>query len=121
MDQRLGARDLSINAPAHADGDAFGEWQDFLVVSADNQEDAAIEADELSKRRAMMRCALDALDDRACHILTQRRLRENPRKLSELSALHGISRERVRQIEVRAFAKLKRLMRDAAEANGMLN
>lgn len=121
MDQRLGARDLSINAPAHADGDVVGEWQDFLVESADNQEAAAIEADELSKRRAMMRRALGQLDARERHILEQRRLRENPSKLCELSVIHGISRERVRQIEVRAFAKLKRLMREAAEASGMLN
>ncbi len=121
MDERLGSRDLSINAPTRVDGDVIGEWQDFLVEDSDNQEVAAIEADELCKRRALMRTALAELNERERHILTQRRLKDRPEKLSELSTVHGISRERVRQIEVRAFEKLKRLMRDAAETNGMLN
>jgi len=121
MDERLGSRDLSINAPTRVDGDVIGEWQDLLVEDSDNQEVAAIEADELCKRRALMRTALGELNERERHILTERRLKDRPEKLSELSTVHGISRERVRQIEIRAFEKLKRLMRDAAETNGMLN
>ncbi len=121
MDQRLGSRDLSINTPARVDGDVVGEWQDFLVEDSDNQEVTAIEADERDKRLALMRTALGQLDMRERHILTQRRLKDCPSKLSELGAVFGISRERVRQIEVRAFDKLRRLMRDAAETSGMLN
>jgi len=121
MDQRLGARDLSINAPARVEGEGVGEWQDFLEADSDNQEVVAIEADELCKRREIMRTALCELNERERHILTQRRLKDHPKKLSELSVVHGISRERVRQIEVRAYEKLERLMREAAKANGMLN
>lgn len=121
MDRRLRSRDLSINAPTHTDGVAVGEWQDFLVEDSDNQEVATIEADELSKRRAIMQSALGKLDERERCILMQRRLTDQPIKLSELSQVYGISRERVRQIEVRAFEKLKRLMRNAAATSGMLN
>jgi RNA polymerase sigma-32 factor len=121
MDRRLGSRDLSINAPAHGSGDAGTEWQDFLVDGSDNQEVATMEADERRKRRAMMLNALGELDRRERHILVHRRLRDRPRKLSELSRDYGISRERVRQIEVRAFKKLKRLMHAAAATGGMLN
>ncbi len=120
MDRRLRSRDFSINAPNHADGDAVGEWQDLLVEESDNQEVATIEADEFSKRRAIMRSALGELDEREGYILKQRRLKDQPIKLSELSQVFGISRERVRQIEVSAFEKLKRLMRNAAATSGML-
>ena len=108
MDARLGVRDLSINGPAREDSDAT--WQDLLVDEADDQETMVVEADEFDKRRMLMRKAMAKLDDRERHIFTERRLKENPPKLGDLGEHYGISRERVRQIEYRAFDKLKRLM-----------
>jgi RNA polymerase sigma-32 factor len=112
MNRRLSAPDHSLNAPVRIDGD--GEWQDWLEDESDNQEVMIAEAQELSQRKALLRQAMDVLNERERHILTERRLKEESSTLEELSQVYGISRERVRQIEVRAFEKLQKAMRNAA-------
>ena len=100
------------------DGD--GEWQDWLEDEGESQEIMIAEADELTKRRAMLRDAMSVLNDRERHILTERRLSEETATLEDLSKVYKISRERVRQIEVRAFEKLQKAMRSAATAAQMV-
>jgi RNA polymerase sigma-32 factor len=112
MNRRLAAGDHSLNAPLRAEGE--GEWQDWLVDERDDQETTLAEREELEARRKMLGTALDTLSKRERHILTQRRLRDDPMTLEDLSQEYGISRERVRQIEVRAFEKLQKSMRNAA-------
>ncbi len=112
MNRRLASPDHSLNAPVRIDGE--GEWQDWLVDERDDQETELAEREELKKRRALLGQALDTLNQRERHILTERRLRDNPVTLEDLSQHYGISRERVRQIEVRAFEKLQKSMRNAA-------
>jgi RNA polymerase sigma-32 factor len=112
MNRRLTAPDHSLNAPVRIDGD--GEWQDWLEDESDNQEIMIAEAQELDRRKALLRQAMDVLNERERHILTERRLKEESSTLEELSQVYGISRERVRQIEVRAFEKLQKAMRNAA-------
>ncbi len=112
MNRRLASPDHSLNAPLRADGE--GEWQDWLVDEQESQETQLADRQELTKRRKLLRDALGTLNDRERHILTERRLRDNPTTLEELSQEYGISRERVRQIEVRAFEKLQKAIRNAA-------
>jgi RNA polymerase sigma-32 factor len=112
MNRRLAAPDNSLNAPVRQDGD--GEWQDWLVDDQPDQEARMSEDQEFSQRRELMTAALAGLADREREILTERRLKEEPATLEDLSSKFGISRERVRQIEVRAFEKLQRAMRAAA-------
>ncbi|MDX1423148.1 MAG: RNA polymerase sigma factor RpoH [Kiloniellales bacterium] len=112
MNRRLAAPDHSLNAPLRIDGD--GEWQDWLVDESESQEDILAEDEELGKRRALLVTAMDNLNDRERHILEERRLKEDPTTLEDLSQEYGISRERVRQIEVRAFEKLQKAIRNAA-------
>ena len=112
MNRRLSAPDHSLNAPVRMDGD--GEWQDWLEDETENQEQLLAESEELQKRRELLTTAMKNLNDRERHILTQRRLKEEPTTLEELSQEYGISRERVRQIEVRAFEKLQKAIRNAA-------
>jgi len=111
MNRRLTSPDHSLNAPLRVDGE--GEWQDHLVDERDDQETELAEREELGSRRTMLAAAMKCLNERERHILTQRRLLENPVTLEELSQLYGISRERIRQIEVRAFEKLQKAMRGA--------
>jgi len=106
MNQRL-AGDSSLNAPIKAGEGEGGEWQDWLVDDSSSQEQMLIEQDELDNRREMLSAALSKLNERERHIFTVRRLVEDPVTLEELSAELGISRERVRQIEVRAFEKIR--------------
>jgi RNA polymerase sigma-32 factor len=114
MNRRLAAPDNSLNAPVRADGD--GEWQDWLVDEAPDQETRLVEDEELSNRRALLAKAMESLNERERRILQARRLAEEPATLEDLSQEFNISRERVRQIEVRAFEKLSRAMkRGAAE------
>jgi RNA polymerase sigma-32 factor len=108
MDRRLTAPDSSLNAPANSE--ATTEWQDWLVDESETQEDALAEREEMSERKAPLQAALQTLNKRERHIMTERRLREQPTTLEELSQQYGISRERVRQIEARAFAKLQQFM-----------
>ena len=112
MNRRLASPDHSLNAPLRADSE--GEWQDWLVDDAESQEIRLADQEELTKRRALLRDAMKGLNDRERHILTERRLRDNPTTLEELSQHYNISRERVRQIEVRAFEKLQKAIRNAA-------
>ena len=112
MNRRLASQDHSLNAPLKIDGD--GEWQDWLVDETESQEIALADRQELGKRQKLLSQALGSLNERERHILTQRRLREEPTTLEDLSQEYGISRERVRQIEVRAFEKLQKSIRNAA-------
>ena len=115
MNRRLGG-DASLNAPIKASEGDSGQWQDWLVDDHDNQEEILIEQDELDNRRAMLDNALKVLNDRERRIFQARRLREDPVTLEELSSEFDISRERVRQIEVRAFEKVQDAVREAALA-----
>jgi len=112
MTRRLGSPDHSLNAPPRQDGD--GEWQDWLVDDSDNQEIRLAESEELGKRKHLLSDAMTTLNDRERRILTARRLQDEPITLEDLSQEYGISRERVRQIEVRAFEKLQKSIRNAA-------
>jgi RNA polymerase sigma-32 factor len=108
MNRRLSAPDHSLNAPVRADSE--GEWQDWLVDETESQEQAISEREEMTGRKALLNNALKTLNERERHILIERRLKDNPTTLEELSQQYGISRERVRQIEVRAFEKLQKAM-----------
>ncbi len=113
MNRRLSGPDNSLNAPLRADSE--GEWQDWLVDERQvSQETMVADEQELNQRRSMLQVAMQSLNEREQHILTERRLRDNPLTLEELSQEYDISRERVRQIEVRAFEKLQKAMRNAA-------
>jgi RNA polymerase sigma-32 factor len=114
MNRRLSAPDHSLNAPLRQDGD--GEWQDWLVDDSDSQEIRLAESEELGKRKGLLNDAMTGLNDRERRILTARRLQDEPITLEDLSQEYGISRERVRQIEVRAFEKLQKSIRNAAIA-----
>ena len=114
MNERLSG-DASLNAPLRAaDGDTGGEWQDWLVDDSANQEDQLVEQDEFESRRTMLADALDVLNDREKRIFVARRMSETPMTLEELSSEFDISRERVRQIEVRAFEKVQAAVVSAA-------
>ncbi len=112
MNRRLASGDHSLNAPLRIDGD--GEWMDWLVDDSPTQEAVLADSEELGARRQMLADAMTDLNDRERHILTERRLKDEPLTLEELSKVYDISRERVRQIEVRAFEKLQRAMRNSA-------
>ena len=114
MNRRMAAPDHSLNAPLRIDGD--GEWQDWLVDDRESQETALGEREEFSERSKLLAEAMKGLNQRERHILSQRRLRDEPATLEDLSQEFNISRERVRQIEVRAFEKLQRAIRGAVEA-----
>jgi RNA polymerase sigma-32 factor len=109
MNRRLTAPDHSLNAPMRAESE--GEWMDWLADDTPDQETVYAESQELKSRRAMLEQAMDCLNEREKHILTERRLRDEPQTLEDLSQHYDISRERVRQIEVRAFEKLQRAMK----------
>ena len=109
MNRRLASPDHSLNAPLQQDGD--GEWQDWLVDESDNQEETLGDRQELESRRALLSKAMETLNERERHILVERRLSESPKTLEDLSQEYGISRERVRQIEVRAFEKLQKAIK----------
>jgi RNA polymerase sigma-32 factor len=109
MNRRLAAPDHSLNAPVRQDSE--GEWQDWLVDEGESQETELAEREEMSGRKALLNGALKTLNERERHILIERRLKDEPTTLEDLSQQYGISRERVRQIEVRAFEKLQRSMK----------
>ena len=118
MDHRLSHRDCTLNASV---GDGEGaDFQDYLVDEAPDPEAVVAEADERSKRRALLRDGLAALSDREQHILSARTLSEEPQTLAELGDHFGISRERVRQIEGRAIQKLRvKVLSAANEAKAL--
>jgi len=111
MNRRLAGADSSLNAPMSMDGD--GEWQDWLQDDSDNQEDQLADVEERINRRQLLTGAMTGLSDRERAIITERRLSETPATLENLSQSFGISRERVRQIEVRAFEKLQKSVKNA--------
>jgi RNA polymerase sigma-32 factor len=112
MNRRLGG-DTSLNAPIRAESEG-GEWQDWLVDDSASQEDVLAESEELAARRTMLKGALGVLNERERRIFEARRLSEDPMTLEDLSSEFGVSRERVRQIEVRAFEKVQDAVRKAA-------
>src|SRR5918996_1320691 len=112
MNRRLAGRDQSLTAPMRADGET--EWQDLLVAEGQDQESTVADASELAWRRDLMAEGLRSLTERERHILTERRLKDEPMTLEGLSSVYKVSRERVRQIEGRAFEKLQKAMLAAA-------
>ncbi len=120
MNRRMSGGDASLNATVGSEGEGTMQWQDWLE-DEDADQAADYEArDELEARRELLSEALDVLNDREKDILTQRRLAEQSVTLEDLSGQYNVSRERIRQIEVRAFEKLQKKMRDLAKAKGML-
>ncbi|MEI7607618.1 MAG: RNA polymerase sigma factor RpoH [Rhodospirillaceae bacterium] len=109
MNRRLRAPDHSLNAPLRADAEM--EWQDTLVDESDSQEAGLMQRQELGEHRRLLNDAIETLNERERHIFTERHLREQPTTLEELSRLYGVSRERIRQIEERAFAKVQKAVR----------
>lgn len=106
--------DGSLNTKMRGDEDDGGQWQDWLVDDRPLQDETVAEAEEAEVRHDMLLEAMDGLNDREKHILTERRLTENPQTLEELSQVYSVSRERIRQIEVRAFEKLQKAMKTIA-------
>jgi len=113
MNQRLSG-DASLNAPIKASEGESGQWQDWLVDESESQEDMLVQEDELDHRRLMLREAMGVLNERERRIFEARRLAEDPITLEDLSGEFGVSRERIRQIEVRAFEKVQEAMTKAA-------
>ncbi len=120
MNRRLSGGDASLNAQIGGDGEGSVQWQDWLEDEDADQATAYAESDELETRRALMAEAMDVLNDRERDILTRRRLQESPVTLEDLSGVYNVSRERIRQIEVRAFEKLQKRMTELARERGML-
>jgi RNA polymerase sigma-32 factor len=119
MNRRMAGGDASLNAPLRAESES--EWQDWLVdESTPDQEERLAETDEFGLRMELLQEAMSELNDREKHILQERRLSDEPKTLEELSEHYGVSRERVRQIEVRAFEKLQKAMRAAALERGIM-
>ncbi|WP_405405658.1 RNA polymerase sigma factor RpoH [Paracoccus sp. Ld10] len=120
MNRRLSGGDASLNAQVGSgDGESSAQWQDWLEDTNANQADAYAETEELDTRRQMLIDAMDVLNDREKDILMERRLRDDPMTLEDLSSRYSVSRERIRQIEVRAFEKLQERMRTLARDKGM--
>src|SRR5690242_8708369 len=113
MNRRLGG-DTSLNAPLRADGEASGEWQDWLVDETPGQEERMAENEEADNRRQLLQEAMGVLNDRERRIFEARRLADDPITLEDLSSEFGVSRERVRQIEVRAFEKVQKAVKKGA-------
>jgi len=108
--------DTSLNAPLKGNEDGEGQWQDFLVDNGPLQDELIADDEEKQVRHELLGRAMDSLNDRERHILAERRLADDPKTLEELSQVYGVSRERIRQIEVRAFEKLQgSLLRIAGE------
>jgi RNA polymerase sigma-32 factor len=120
MNRRLSGSDASLNATVGSDGDSATQWQDWLEDEDADQAGAYEVRDEMEARLTLLTQAMDALNERERDVLTQRRLVDDPVTLEDLSTRYGVSRERIRQIEVRAFEKLQARMTELARAKGML-
>ena len=120
MNRRLLGGDQSLNAPIRSDGDGDGEWQDWLVDQHDSQETTYGAEQELSRRQRLLTKAMHGLNQRERDIIIERRLKDNPATLEDLSQKFNVSRERIRQIEVRAFEKLQKNIKHAAAREGLL-
>jgi RNA polymerase sigma-32 factor len=112
MNRRLGG-DASLNAPIRAESES-GEWQDWLVDDTPTQEDRLVEDEELKRRKSYLSSAMSVLNDRERRVFEARRLAEDPSTLEQLSEEFGVSRERIRQIEVRAFEKVQKAVTSTA-------
>ncbi|MGD1954908.1 MAG: RNA polymerase sigma factor RpoH [Sphingomonadales bacterium] len=112
MNRRMPAPDSSLNSPLKMDGE--GEWQDWLTDDAPGQDEIVAEAQEMDVRQEMLQDAMSVLNDRERHIFQERRLKDNPSTLEDLSQVYDVSRERIRQIEVRAFEKVQKAMLETA-------
>ena len=120
MNRRMSGGDASLNATVGSpDGESTSQWQDWLEDEDANQAEAYAESEELDTRRSMLIAAMDVLNDREKDVLMERRLRDDPMTLEDLSGRYNVSRERIRQIEVRAFEKLQERMRVLAREKGM--
>ena len=120
MNRRMSGGDASLNAQVGTEGEGSMEWQDWLEDESADQAADYEKRDELDARRELLAEAMDVLNDREKDILTQRRLGDKPVTLEDLSSQYDVSRERIRQIEVRAFEKLQKRMRSLAQEKGML-
>jgi RNA polymerase sigma-32 factor len=120
MNQRMAGNDRSLNVPLSRDGEGSGEWQDWLEDDGEDQETTFAEHEEFSARKSLMMTAMKDLNEREQRILQARRLAEPPLTLEDLASEFGVSRERIRQIEVRAFEKLQKAVRDQAAAMNLL-
>ena len=114
MNRRMAGSDSSLNAPVGRDSEAGAEWQDWIEDKSESHEAVFDDQEEYSARRKLMLDAMSILSEREREILTARRLKEDQSTLEELSIKFDVSRERVRQIEVRAFEKLQEAVRDKA-------
>jgi RNA polymerase sigma-32 factor len=114
MNRRLSG-DASLNSPLRTDGEGEGEWQDWLVDQTDSQETVLVENEEGSMRNAMLTEALSKLNERERRVIEARKLQDDPATLDDLSKEFNVSRERIRQIEVRAFEKLQKAVKNAAQ------
>ncbi|PWE33275.1 RNA polymerase sigma factor RpoH [Maritimibacter sp. 55A14] len=121
MNRRMAGTDASLNAQVGSDGETSTQWMDWLEDEDADQAEAYAEKDELDSRRELLAAALEVLNERERDILTQRKLRENPATLEELSGQYDVSRERIRQIEVRAFEKIQKKIRGLAREKGLIN
>ena len=120
MNRRLAGGDASLNSPMRADSES--EWQDWLVDDKTPSQEAVIaDSQEKSLRMGLLEAAMTELTDRERHILTERRLKDEPTTLEDLAGQYGVSRERIRQIEVRAFEKIQKNMRAAAIAKRLVD
>ena len=120
MNRRLSGGDASLNAMVGSDGESATQWQDWLEDEDANTAEDYEALDEMTARRALLAEAMDVLNDREKDILVQRRLAEETITLEDLSGQYSVSRERIRQIEVRAFEKLQKRMKELAKEKGML-
>ncbi len=120
MNRRMSGGDASLNATVGSDGDTTMQWQDWLEDEDADQAGDYEAKDELDTRRELLAEAMEALNDREKDILMKRRLEDQPKTLEDLSGEYDVSRERIRQIEVRAFEKLQKRMRELARQKGLL-
>ncbi|MEC7266382.1 MAG: sigma-70 family RNA polymerase sigma factor, partial [Pseudomonadota bacterium] len=123
MDGRMSTGDQSLNAPMRgrgAESEDGGEWQDWLEDDSEDQETTFAEHEEFSARKRLMLEAMQGLNEREQRILQARRLAEPPLTLEDLASEFGVSRERIRQIEARAFEKLRTAMTEQAEKRGLI-
>ena len=120
MNRRLSGGDASLNATVGSDGEGSTQWQDWLEDEDSDQAGDYAEKDEFQTRHVLLEQAMSVLNDRERDVLAKRRLSETPATLEALSESYGVSRERIRQIEVRAFEKLQERMRELARGKGMV-
>jgi RNA polymerase sigma-32 factor len=120
MNRRMTGGDASLNAQVSRDGEGAAEWQDWLEDDDADQAGDYAERDEFEIRHELLLQAMDDLNEREREILTERRLSDEPKTLEDLSQVYDVSRERIRQIEVRAFEKLQSRMRELAAEKGMV-